>query len=174
MEKSQYVMKSQRRKKMTVVEKFGGKCCICGYDKCINALEFHHLDKKLKEEKPSYIIMRWSWEKVKKELEKCILVCSNCHKELHFSEIDITPGKFFKPWIDKICEYCHKDYETKDVEQKYCSPTCWSLSNRKVERPTKEILKELIENDVSLVKIGEMFGVSGNAVKKWIIKYDII
>lgn len=40
------VMKAQRRKKMDVVERFGGKCCICGYDKCINALEFHHTDKK--------------------------------------------------------------------------------------------------------------------------------
>lgn len=174
MEKSKSVMKSQRRKKITAIEKFGGKCCLCGYDKCINALEFHHLDKDLKEEKPSYIIMRWSWERAKKELEKCILVCSNCHKEIHYGELDLSYDKIYNPWINKECDYCHKTYETKNIEQKYCSSICRSLSQRKVERPTKEILKELIENKITWVKMGEMFNVSDNAVKKWAKKYELI
>ena len=68
-------------KKQAVKEK-GGKCSICGYNKCIEALQFHHLDFSEKEFPLSNGNTR-SWDKYKKELEKCILVCGNCHVELH-------------------------------------------------------------------------------------------
>src|ERR1039457_1895291 len=83
---SEAVMKSQRKKKMFAVEQFGGKCQICGYNKCINALEFHHIDPATKEFSPSYVIFARKWEEAFKELEKCILICANCHRENHFSE----------------------------------------------------------------------------------------
>ena len=83
-------MRVQRRKKIYAIEFYGGKCKTCGYDKCINALEFHHRDKLLKKERPSYIIMRWKWDRVKEELDKCDLLCSNCHKEIEYKEIDIS------------------------------------------------------------------------------------
>jgi predicted HNH restriction endonuclease len=60
----------------------GNKCSICGYDKCKRALEFHHIDPSKKEFIISGSHCR-SWEKIKQELDKCILVCSNCHAELH-------------------------------------------------------------------------------------------
>lgn len=57
-------------------------CSICGYNKCLAALEFHHLDS---EEKDFQISKGYSYsfERIKKELEKCILVCANCHREIH-------------------------------------------------------------------------------------------
>lgn len=58
-------------------------CKICGYSKCKQALEFHHLDPKLKE----YQITNLNTHKedtIVKELEKCILVCANCHREIHY------------------------------------------------------------------------------------------
>lgn len=85
---SQKVMRAQRRKKIKAIEFYGGKCIKCGYDRCINALEFHHRDKSTKQEKPTYIIMRWSWNRVKEELDKCDLVCSNCHKEIEYKEFN--------------------------------------------------------------------------------------
>jgi hypothetical protein len=64
------------------IEYKGGKCEKCGYHKCNRALEFHHLNSKEKEFTISgYKIL--SWDKVKIELNKCILLCSNCHRELH-------------------------------------------------------------------------------------------
>lgn len=60
----------------------GGKCIICNYNKCIGALEFHHVDPSIKDFGISRI-KTFNWEKVKKELDKCVLLCSNCHKELH-------------------------------------------------------------------------------------------
>lgn len=84
-EKNYLHVKSFRRKlKEKAVEYKGGKCEKCGYDKCIWALDFHH---KNPEEKDFSIsgskILKW--EKVKKELDKCIMVCSNCHREIHYT-----------------------------------------------------------------------------------------
>ena len=71
--------------KKQAVKLLGGKCQICGYNKCIDALEFHHENPKEKEFKlgSGNTI---SWKEYKKEALKCILICSNCHKEIH-SEI---------------------------------------------------------------------------------------
>ncbi len=60
----------------------GGKCCKCGYNKCDDALDFHHLNPSVKEFGISQIRYR-SFDSIKKELDKCILVCSNCHREIH-------------------------------------------------------------------------------------------
>lgn len=59
----------------------GNKCQICGYDKCITALEFHHLNPEDKEGivSDSYGTVNESL----KEAEKCILICANCHREIH-------------------------------------------------------------------------------------------
>ena len=73
-----------KRKKQCLLYK-GSKCQKCGYDKCDAALEFHHLDPKKKDFGISRQGIPKSWEKVKKELDKCILICSNCHKELHYN-----------------------------------------------------------------------------------------
>lgn len=78
------VIKRRRLLKVKAVEYKGGKCEICGYDKCIDALEFHHLDPQKKEFGIAQKGYTRSWNNVKKELDKCLLLCSNCHKELHF------------------------------------------------------------------------------------------
>ena len=74
-----------KRRRHTVKEKAvaykGGKCVKCDYNKCISALEFHHPDKN-KEFGIGAKGYTRSWEKLKLELDKCILVCSNCHKEI--------------------------------------------------------------------------------------------
>lgn len=77
-------LKKRRTKiKEELVKYKGGKCERCGYDKCINALEFHHLDPSEKEFSISkYSVL--SIEKLKKEVDKCVLVCANCHREIHF------------------------------------------------------------------------------------------
>ena len=72
----------RRSMKLQAIKKLGGKCMICGYNKCIDALEFHHKDQRSKEFKlGSGNTM--SWKDYKREINKCILVCSNCHKEIH-------------------------------------------------------------------------------------------
>jgi 5-methylcytosine-specific restriction endonuclease McrA len=75
--------KQRRRKiKAKAVEYKGGKCQKCGYNKCVSALDFHHIDPTEKD----FTISSNSgkWENIKKELDKCELLCKNCHAELHF------------------------------------------------------------------------------------------
>ena len=62
----------------------GNKCSMCGYNKCIGALEFHHLDPEEKEFGVSKDGYTRSWKVIKEELDKCILVCANCHREIHY------------------------------------------------------------------------------------------
>ena len=75
------VVNWRRRTKEALVEYKGGKCVRCGYSKCIDALEFHHRDPSKKDFSVSG--KTWSLERLKKEVDKCDLVCSNCHREIH-------------------------------------------------------------------------------------------
>lgn len=87
-EKSKNKIKSviewRKKVKVNLVNYKGGKCEKCGYDKCIRSLEFHHLDPNEKDFTISG--KSWSFERLKKEVDKCILVCSNCHNEIHYLE----------------------------------------------------------------------------------------
>lgn len=74
----------RRRQKEKLVEYKGGKCEKCGYNKSIQALQFHHLNP---EEKDFNISGKsYSFKRIKKEVDKCMLVCSNCHIEIHEKE----------------------------------------------------------------------------------------
>lgn len=82
-----YVNKRRRDLKILAVEYKKYKCEKCQYDKCIEALEFHHKDPNEKDFGIACHGYTRSWKKVKTDLDKCIMLCSNCHRELH-SEID--------------------------------------------------------------------------------------
>ena len=66
----------------------GSKCVLCGYDKCISALDFHHMNPQEKEFELSNRNIKLDWDIIKKELDKCIVVCANCHREIHSKEGD--------------------------------------------------------------------------------------
>ena len=76
-----------QRRRITIKEKAveykGGCCYICGYKKYFGALEFHHMDATQKDFGIGYKGYTRSWAKVKEELDKCIMVCANCHREIH-------------------------------------------------------------------------------------------
>ncbi len=75
-------IKRGRANRLIYIDYMGGKCLNCGYSKCVEALEFHHIDKFKKD--PTFKSIRyWGFEKAKKELDKCVLLCSNCHREEH-------------------------------------------------------------------------------------------
>ncbi len=75
----------KRRKKIRQLslEYKGNKCSICGYNKCLQALEFHHLNSDEKDFGISAKGYTRSWNTIKIELDKCILLCANCHREVH-------------------------------------------------------------------------------------------
>jgi|SRR3989344_6898850 len=77
------VDKRRRKIKSLAIAYKGGKCCRCGYERFEGALEFHHLDPRGKDFSLSKDGLTRSWERTKKELDKCVLVCANCHREIH-------------------------------------------------------------------------------------------
>lgn len=81
--RSEAVQKRRHKTKEILIEYKGGKCEICGYDKCISALEFHHLNSNEKDFGISQKGYTRNIEKNKEEVDKCILVCANCHREIH-------------------------------------------------------------------------------------------
>ena len=80
---SDQTLERMRKLKSQMIEYKGGSCVRCGYEKYQGALEFHHLDPKEKDFNPSRLKKYAFDERVKFELDKCILVCSNCHREIH-------------------------------------------------------------------------------------------
>lgn len=75
--------KDRRKIKKKAVDYKGGRCEKCGYDGCLAALTFHHLDPNKKDFGISDKGHKVSWEVMQKELDKCIMLCANCHHELH-------------------------------------------------------------------------------------------
>lgn len=85
------VKKRRYKIKLMSIEYKGGGCEKCGYNKCAGALEFHHINS---DEKDFSIGMKGytrSWELVKKELDKCMLLCANCHREIHEIDVNTNP-----------------------------------------------------------------------------------
>ena len=83
------VKKRRKKLKLMAVELKGGCCAVCGYKRCIRALEFHHLDPQLKEFALSMRGLTRSWEKIKEELNKTVLLCANCHREVEDGLINV-------------------------------------------------------------------------------------
>lgn len=75
----------ERHKKSYLVNLMGGKCTLCGYNRCLRAMHFHHLNQH---EKDFDISQMYHWEEIEEELEKCVLLCANCHMEVHEGMVD--------------------------------------------------------------------------------------
>ena len=82
----------QRNFKQECVDYKGGECQCCGYNTCNQALDFHHIDPKTKKFGIAKARRARLTEEVLEELDKCILVCSNCHREIHAGYIDLSKG----------------------------------------------------------------------------------
>jgi hypothetical protein len=83
--------KRGRERKMKLIQMKGGKCEICSYDKNYAVLCFHHISPKDKE-LPLTIreCSNNTWDTLVKEVQKCKLLCHNCHMELHFPDYNNT------------------------------------------------------------------------------------
>jgi hypothetical protein len=74
--------KARSQRKARLIQLLGGKCSVCGYSRCIAALEFHHRDPSTKLFSLGKDRLLKRWEVVLEEAQKCDLLCANCHREL--------------------------------------------------------------------------------------------
>ena len=175
---SKYVCSFVRRRKNDLINLFGGKCCLCGFNLFQEALEFHHVVPEEKEFSVTSSNMK-SLETQLQELKKCVLVCANCHRGIHAGYYEVPTN--WKEYYDEnyanilreklkltqqgklfYCKSCGKEISKK---AQYC-PDCYTYSQRRTERPSRETLKDLIRND-TFSNIGRIYGVSDNTIRKW-------
>ena len=77
----------KKLRKKECVALFGNKCALCGAENLpIACYSFHHIDPNTKQHQISKILL-WNWVTLKNELLKCVMLCSNCHKQVHFGSM---------------------------------------------------------------------------------------
>ena len=98
---------NNERRKQRLVDYKGGKCqgIGCGYNKNLTAMEFHHMDPILKDS--DWITLsklKWT-DKLKNELDKCVLLCANCHREEHYNLTRGLPSVYHTTNVSKAESY---------------------------------------------------------------------
>lgn len=164
----------RNRQKQKAVEYLGGECSICGYKKSLAALEFHHIDPTKKDWNPSRV-MSYRWDIIKSELDKCKLLCSNCHRELHqgiteFSLRRSPSGQ--KKVYTKECAKCETKFNSENAGRNFCSRGCANLHRTKINWPEVTDLITQIKN-TNFTIVAKKLGVSDNAVRKYLVKNNI-
>lgn len=83
-----YTLAKGQENRLYMLEKLGGHCINCGFDKFKSSLDIHHLDPNEKD--VAFGTVRyWKRDKIDKELEKCVILCRNCHSAYHNGELEI-------------------------------------------------------------------------------------
>jgi transposase len=82
----------RRRLKRTLIAEAGGRCVLCGYDRCPGALQFHHLDPTTKSYSLSHQGVTRSLARARAEAKKCVLLCATCHAEVETGFTSLTTG----------------------------------------------------------------------------------
>ena len=85
------IVELRREMKLRAIALFGGRCGACGYGFAPAAMEFHHPDPSKKEFAISVDGIYRPWEKIRKELESCVMLCANCHAEVHAGLRNLGP-----------------------------------------------------------------------------------
>ena len=163
-------LRGLKRKYEAVLQR-GGKCEKCGYNKNLSALEFHHRNP---EEKKFQIDMRrcsnTNLETLKEELDKCELLCSNCHHEYHNSDLSLdnvskiisnsSKTSFSNP-SGNICPVCGQRF-SKVTGKIYCSEQCkWKDKGY----PSLDEVNRKYEELKSWEKVAKSFGLTRKIIQ---------
>lgn len=149
----------QQALKSKAVEYKGGCCSKCGYDKYIGALEFHHLDPKEKDFNIS-TCKTYSFKRIRPELDKCVLLCSNCHREAHATVEEAE-------WLPSAASKGNKEFEDVELDS-YQKPK----NKTKIEWPSDEELKDLVWK-FPRTHLSKVFKVSDKAIANYLNRIGI-
>jgi len=169
-------LERQKEFKRQCIRYSGGKCCMCGYHKSMCALEFHHINPDEKDFNISMMNVTKFNDLVKVELDKCILVCSNCHREEHErinsikyelnKDLLLSYTKERKPKIETWdnCSCGNGKLLTSSLCKK-CNSKRLKLEQRRFNPSKEELQSKLDELKWNICAVGRYYGVSDNAIR---------
>ena len=164
--KTEAVKERRRNTKLKLVACMGSKCQICSYNRCMNALEFHHLNPNEKEFGLGAVRANpKNWVSIVSEMQKCILLCSNCHKEIHAGLINIPEN--FQTFDETLLEKEENIHLTKKAPITYC-PVCNNIKENQNKTCSKSCAAKISLhfdwNSVDLVDLIENQKLSKNKI----------
>ena len=188
MSKAKHVKDWRKRTKQRMVNAFGNICCVCKKSFPPELYDFHHIDGTKEFGLASAMANIISWKRLVGELKKCVMVCSNCHRlvEYGYKEVPNDADRFNEEFVDYnyarprirvVPTKKRKEYDEcycgniKLKKLKYCSQRCSKIDRRTIERPSKEELITMVSG-YGYCSVGRTYGVSDNAVRKWIKWYE--
>jgi hypothetical protein len=177
----QTVIDWRRKTKQKLIDYKGGKCEICGYNKdCLSSFHFHHKNPDEKSFAISSKGITRKLELLKQEVDKCQLLCANCHAEVHeilYSKQRAETKLRHEERLSKIKLSEEINKITKDCKQKdkiEKSTKFTKICNQKItiNKPSKEELFKLLWEKPT-IHIAKDYNVSDKAVEKWAKKYSL-
>jgi len=171
MNKSSKAVKRWRdNTKKKIVQAMGGCCQICKYDKCYASLDLHHINPEEKEFALGKIMAQpAAWHKIVEECKKCILVCSNCHREIHNGVTSVPEiyKKFDESLIEKQeiynCKICGTECS---FIRKTCSRKCAAKLTGTIDWNKIDVVKNIDMDDMTFTEVADKIGCSCAAVSK--------
>lgn len=173
------------RLKNQAVAYLGGKCIDCGYSKNVKALHFHHLDPSQKD----FNISRYKnrdFEKIKIELDKCVLLCANCHSERHdliwrasnsvnwkiYNQLLVDWSSVGRhPTLPSFCLDCRTFISYGSTRCKGCfSKFLLATAPTKIKWPATSYLISRAK-EIGYSALGRELGVSDSAIRKRIKRH---
>lgn len=166
-----------RARKSKLVRGHGGICLVCGYNKSMNSLQFHHLDPSNKKFMVSGNAMCRKWSDLWAETRKCILLCGNCHSEVEigsYSKTQLKKLQIKSPPSDpgwplvkikqenSLCLDC--GVLLSDSKSERCRKHS-SRMQEKISWPTSDELRKMLSQS-NFSELGRKLGVSDNAIRK--------
>lgn len=169
---SESVKKWRKKVKEKLVEAAGGQCILCGYKKYKGSLAFHHLDPSKKDFSFGQIRANCkNWKSIVEEVMKCVLLCHNCHNEIHggittLDKVQIWNQEILNP--NKLPVEISKDKcscgNEKLASRKFCSRKCFHLQKGRLDWSKIDLI-ELLKSH-SIIELAKKLGCSTNAIHK--------
>jgi len=182
---------NSHRTRIIFLRETGKVCDHCGYGETLDMLDVHHIDEDRSNNQWSNLSLLcvWCHTLLHRKVDSFSIApvyCSTEEAELAFQKFSKNQsvenhrigtqkrletnaeryGYEVSVRVDKKCLCCDKEFVSSKLKQKYCSPECSAKAHRKIERPSKEELENLLANN-SYVAVGKMYGVTDNTIRGW-------